>query len=92
MRGLPSGLEIQISTDNTIGPKETDMNKNIFAYTPPGSDFPPFVSLNERDDGNVTLTVRGSRTEHDAGPTVDVVIPEEQLYAMAAAIVSRRVD
>lgn len=35
------------------------MTKTVYAYTPPGSDFPPFVNLSRHDGGPYTLTVRG---------------------------------
>lgn len=34
------------------------MTKTVYAHTPPGSDFPPFVNLSRQRDGTYTLTVR----------------------------------
>lgn len=33
-------------------------DKCVYAYTPPGDDFPAFVSLSRRESGGYTLTVR----------------------------------
>lgn len=33
-------------------------NKTVYAYTPPGADFPPFVNLSRQEGGPYTLTVR----------------------------------
>ena len=34
------------------------MTKTVYAHTPPGSDFPPFVNLSRQEDCTYTLTVR----------------------------------
>jgi len=41
------------------------MNRNIFAYTAPGSEYPGYVSINREPDGNVTITVRAAPTIHE---------------------------
>ena len=35
------------------------MSDNIFAYTAPGADMPPYLSINREKNGNVGVTVRG---------------------------------
>lgn len=37
------------------------MRENIFAYTPPGADMPPYISINHEENGNVSVTVRSSK-------------------------------
>jgi hypothetical protein len=76
------------------------MNRNIFAWTAPGADYPEFVSINERD-GKFIVTVRGPKrlknprpqyqTDPDAfdrcGETVEMTLPVRQLAEMAKALV-----
>jgi hypothetical protein len=59
------------------------MNNNLFAYTPAtGIGYPPYVSINRLDNGDVKVTVRSGPTivKADAeyaieGDTVSVVVP-----------------
>ncbi|RWE37471.1 hypothetical protein [Mesorhizobium sp.] len=55
--------------------------RNIFAYTAPGCDLPPFISVNEHN-GQVELLARG----HGLSTTVGVQLPPEQVKALAAAL------
>lgn len=60
--------------------------KNIFAYTAPGSEYPEYVSLNERE-GSVVLTLRGPKNARGhVGETVDVTLPPLELWALEDAI------
>ncbi len=65
--------------------------KNIHAYTPAGSSFPPYLSLNDEPDGRITLTVRSPATsDGNCGLTAMIVLPEHEMYALAASIVGRK--
>lgn len=62
------------------------MQVNKFAYTAPGSSYPAFVSLNERD-GSMVLSVRGPRKNNgDCGDTVEVSIPRADLRRLFDAL------
>lgn len=41
------------------------MDKNLFAFTAAGSEFPGFVSINQSESGDVTVTVRAASTIRD---------------------------
>lgn len=61
--------------------------KNIFAYTAPGSNYPETLSINEQDDGSVTIDVRAPASAHGScGDVVRMSIPQEQLLNLAEAI------
>jgi hypothetical protein len=61
--------------------------RNIFAYTAPGSDYPPYVSLNEVN-GEVQLTVRGryDRTVPASGIPAMVLLSCDELEKFADAL------
>lgn len=44
------------------------MNKNIFAHTEPGSGYPAYVSINQKPDGDIEITVRSKPSEKDGHP------------------------
>ena len=60
------------------------MQKNIAAYTTPGSNYPEYVSINDRD-GSVVLTARGPGGDPYAR-TVDVSLPRAELVKLSAEI------
>lgn len=60
------------------------MQKNIAAYTVPGSNFPEYISINERD-GAVVLSARGPGGDPYAS-TVDVPLPRAELVKLNAEI------
>lgn len=65
--------------------------KNIFAYTPNTHPYPEFVSINQQDNGEITLTVReaakpGEFSDKDCGLTVMVKLPLEQIEEMATSL------
>lgn len=54
---------------------------NIFAYTPGGASHPPFVSINEEEDGKkITMSVRQGPAE--AHVLANIEIPLEELEIM----------
>lgn len=61
------------------------MPKNIFAYTPPGSE-PPYISINETN-GVVTVTVRS--TKELGGATAAIVLSDDKLTELAVALFER---
>lgn len=52
------------------------MNKNIFAYTAPGSNYPGYVSINRTPDGDVTITVRAAPDTSSADHPLPGVVAE----------------
>ena len=65
--------------------------RNIYAYTPNTNPYPEFVSLNRKDNGSVTLTVRegarrGQFSDKDCGNVVEVILPEEELSRLREAL------
>lgn len=58
------------------------MTKTVFAHTPPGSNFPPFVNLSRNDGGGYTLTVR---SHGNGGSDIgSIVLSPENVEALAA--------
>ncbi|MBT9513249.1 MAG: hypothetical protein IV104_12960 [Acidovorax sp.] len=58
------------------------MTKTVFAHTPPGSNFPPFVNLSRNDGGGYTLTVR---SQGNGGSDIgSIVLSPENVEALAA--------
>lgn len=58
------------------------MTKTVFAHTPPGSNFPPFVNLSRNDGGGYTLTVR---SQGNGGSNIgSIVLSPENVEALAA--------
>ena len=62
------------------------MQKNIYAYTPPGADFPPYVSINELN-GIVTVTVRSPKGI--GGATATIVLPEDESLKVRNAFAAK---
>ena len=60
------------------------MQKNIAAYTAPGSNYPEYISINERN-GLVVLSARGPGGDPYAR-TVDVPLPRRALVMLSAEI------
>lgn len=59
------------------------MTKTVYAHTPPGSDFPPFVNLSRQRGGTYTLTVRGEGNDgRDMG---SIKLPPEAVEALTIA-------
>ena len=69
------------------------MHRNIFAYTSLDLTYPEYVSVNEQDDGSITIDVRGPVKQPDAehpyvqcGDTVRMTLPREQLAVLVGDI------
>lgn len=57
------------------------MTKTVFAHTPPGSNFPPFVNLSRSDGGGYTLTVR---SQGNGGSDIgSIALTPENVEALA---------
>lgn len=62
------------------------MRQNIFAYTPPIS-APPYLSINEDEDGVIRLVVRGYEDpETHVAWHATINMPVNELLKMAAAV------
>lgn len=56
-------------------------DRNIFAFTAPGSDFPEYVSINRRAE-EIYITVRSP----SGGPTAEMRLPYDQLDDLIRAL------
>lgn len=62
--------------------------KCLGAFTPPGSWYPPYISINETDAG-VEITVRAERKEDGScGEMVSMTISSEEFQALVREIQS----
>lgn len=54
--------------------------KNLAAYTPPSGQYPPYLSINQHESGNVSFTVRSPRNEttQQCGDTANIEVSAEQ--------------
>lgn len=59
------------------------MNKTVFAHTPPGADFPPYVNLSRQDGAAYTLTVRSKG--NGGRDTAAIDLSPEALEALSSA-------
>lgn len=59
------------------------MQRNIFAYTAPGADFPEYVSINERN-GKIVLTAR----DRGAANLADVELPREKIADLIQSLLT----
>ena len=62
-------------------------DRNIFAYTAPGSDFPDYLSINRRDE-RIVVTVRGNR----GGDLAEMILPQEELDKLIYALRGARIS
>lgn len=63
------------------------MRKNIFAFTPNSATSPPpYISINEDEDGVIRLTVRGLQFSEKPAAHAVMDVPVEELLKMAAAV------
>lgn len=60
------------------------MQRNIYAYTAPGANFPEFISIND-NDGKVEVTVRGPSGDAQA-PTVLAELPKDEVPSLIEAL------
>ena len=59
-------------------------NETVFAYTPPGSEYPPFVNLSELN-GELVLTMRSPNRSGGQDHTL-MDLPEDQALILARSI------
>jgi hypothetical protein len=62
-------------------------DRNIFAYTAPGSDFPDYISINRKDE-RIVITVRGGR----GGDLAEMVLPQEEIDRLIYALRGARIN
>jgi hypothetical protein len=64
-------------------------DRNIFAYTAPGADFPEFLSIN-RKDGRIEITVR---SQGSGGEKMGLmVLPQDKLDELIYALRGARIN
>lgn len=64
-------------------------DRNIFAYTAPGADFPEFISIN-RKDGRIEITVR---SQGAGGNQMGLmVLPQDKLDELIYALRGARTN
>lgn len=56
-------------------------DRNIFAYTAPGADWPDYLSINRKDE-IIVVTVRGNR----GGDLAEMTLPYDQLDSLIRAL------
>ncbi|MBL7091577.1 hypothetical protein [Acidovorax sp.] len=59
------------------------MTKTVFAHTPPGADFPPYVNLSRQDGAAYTLTVRSKG--NGGRDTAAIELSPEAVEALSTA-------
>jgi hypothetical protein len=67
---------------------------NISAITSPEAQFPPYISINEEKDGQISVTVRSEAKDGTCGSTSMVVLSCEefrQLSRDCTTYIARRV-
>jgi len=55
-------------------------DRNIFAHTAPGSNFPEYLSINRRNE-QIVVTVRTTN-----GPTAEMMLPDNKLDELIYAL------
>ena len=60
------------------------MQRNVFAYTADGADYPEFISVNRQDDGRLIITVRSAGPD---GETAEMALPDDQLVDLGQALI-----
>ena len=65
------------------------MNKNVFAFTAPGTNYPEYISVNETEDPDkFTIDVRSPRKEDGScGDTSRVTLTMQQMDELAGAVI-----
>jgi hypothetical protein len=64
-------------------------DRNIFAYTAPGADYPEFISIN-RKDGRIEVTVRSQGSGGDKMGLM--VLPQDRLDELIYALRGARIN
>lgn len=64
-------------------------DRNIFAYTAPGADFPEFISIN-RKDGRIEITVRSQG--NGGNQMALMVLPQDKLDELIYALRGARIN
>lgn len=62
-------------------------DRNIFAYTAPGADYPDYLSINRKDE-KIVVTVR---SYHGVG-LAEMVLPQEELDRLIYALRGARIN
>lgn len=62
------------------------MQRNIYAYTPPDSPYPEYLSVNE-NEGRIEVTVRSPCTDGVAeGQTASMALPRSEVEVLRRAL------
>lgn len=62
------------------------MRKLLFAWTPPGSNYPPYLNIST-DNGKIVITVRSPASETgECGSTSSVSLPVDMLLQLRLAL------
>lgn len=62
-------------------------DRNIFAYTEPGTTYPDYLSINRRD-GEIFISVRGNQ----GGDLAEMKLPQEELDKLIYALRGARIN
>lgn len=64
-------------------------DRNIFAYTAPGANYPEYVSVNRRSE-EIYITVRSPAKEGAEGATAEMRLPYTELDDLIRALRGNR--
>jgi hypothetical protein len=57
---------------------------NIYAYTAPSSNYPPYISINRTDNGGVSITVRSPAKDDGAcGDSAMITLTQDEFSELA---------
>ena len=71
------------------------MSENLAAFTPVEHPYPPYISINREDDGNISITVRSSRKLHpvtgfyEEGNTSSISMHESDLKKLLLTVLEK---
>jgi hypothetical protein len=64
-------------------------DRNIFAFTEPGADYPGFISIN-RKDGEIVVTVRSKG--NGGNKQAELTLPQDKLDELIYSLRSARIN
>lgn len=62
--------------------REAALPKNIFAFTDISAILPGYISVNERDDGEICVSVRSQGGSNCS----EIVLPRAEFYSLSQAL------
>ena len=72
---MPTTIDVNLK-------KESEMNKNIAAFTATNKFYPEYISINRLDHGYVEITIRGAAMEGMEGDVVSITLSSTEFNAL----------